>query len=98
CSTGRSRTSFGGRGPAAGSRPHTDRRRAERCSAPFALSELRIALGSERRRGHMPVYRSILVPLDGSALAERALAVASALASRFGSDLHIVHVLSKRVT
>jgi nucleotide-binding universal stress UspA family protein len=44
------------------------------------------------------MYRSILVPLDGSALAERALAVASALASRFGSNLHIVHVHPKRIT
>ncbi len=43
------------------------------------------------------MYRSILVPLDGSALAERALAVAAALAGRFGSELHIVHVHRERV-
>ena len=45
----------------------------------------------------MAVYRSILVPLDGSALAERALAVASSLAPRFGSALHVVHVHRDRV-
>ena len=40
----------------------------------------------------MVVYRSILVPLDGSALAEHALALASSLAPHFGSALHVVHV------
>ena len=38
------------------------------------------------------MYHSILVPLDGSALAEHALATAKALASRFGASLHVVHV------
>jgi nucleotide-binding universal stress UspA family protein len=38
------------------------------------------------------MYRSLLVPLDGSALAERALAVGAALAARLGSDLELVHV------
>jgi nucleotide-binding universal stress UspA family protein len=45
----------------------------------------------------MAVYRSILVPLDGSALAERALAVAATLAARLQSDLHLVHVHRERV-
>jgi nucleotide-binding universal stress UspA family protein len=40
----------------------------------------------------MPVYRSILVPLDGSALAEGALAVAGTLAERLGAELRLVHV------
>ncbi len=54
--------------------------------------------GEAESSDSMAVYRSILVPLDGSSPAERALAVASALASRFGSDLHIVHVHLTRVT
>jgi nucleotide-binding universal stress UspA family protein len=45
----------------------------------------------------MGVYRSILVPLDGSALAERALAVAATLAARLQSDLHLVHAHRERV-
>ena len=45
----------------------------------------------------MGVYHSILVPLDGSALAERALAVAATLAERLQSDLHLVHVHRERV-
>jgi nucleotide-binding universal stress UspA family protein len=45
----------------------------------------------------MRVYRSILVPLDGSGLAERALGVAAALAARMHSDLHLVHVHRERV-
>lgn len=43
------------------------------------------------------MYRSILVPLDGSALAERALAVGAALAARLQAALHIVHVHRERV-
>jgi len=35
-------------------------------------------------------YTSVLVPLDGSELAERALAPAGSLATRFGAELHIV--------
>jgi nucleotide-binding universal stress UspA family protein len=44
------------------------------------------------------MYTSILVPVDGSASAEYALAVAVALAGRVGSALHIVHVFGERVT
>ncbi len=40
----------------------------------------------------MNVYRSILVPLDGSALAESALATAATLAERTDADLQLVHV------
>ena len=45
----------------------------------------------------MGVYHSILVPLDGSAMAERALALAASLAARMRSDLHLVHVHRDRV-
>lgn len=38
------------------------------------------------------MIRSILVPLDGSALAERALPTAAALAARLGARLHLVTV------
>ncbi len=38
------------------------------------------------------MYRSILVPLDGSALAEQALTVAATLADRMRAQLHLVHV------
>lgn len=38
------------------------------------------------------MYRSILIPLDGSALAERALDVAVGLAERLGAELRLVHV------
>lgn len=44
------------------------------------------------------MYKSILVPVDGSASAEYALAVAVALAGRLGSTLHIVHVFGEHVT
>jgi len=44
------------------------------------------------------MYRSILVPVDGSASAEYAAAAAVALAGRVGSALHIVHVFGERVT
>jgi nucleotide-binding universal stress UspA family protein len=45
----------------------------------------------------MTVYRSILVPLDGSTLGEHALSVAAALAARLKCDLHLVHVYRERV-
>jgi nucleotide-binding universal stress UspA family protein len=38
------------------------------------------------------MYRSILVPLDGAALAEQALTVAATLADRMRAQLHLVHV------
>lgn len=38
------------------------------------------------------VYRSILVPLDGSSLAEQALTIATTLAERVEAELHLVHV------
>src|SRR4029078_5106046 len=38
------------------------------------------------------MYRSILVPLDGSLAAEHALPLALSLARRFGAALQIVHV------
>jgi nucleotide-binding universal stress UspA family protein len=38
------------------------------------------------------MIRTILVPLDGSAFAERALPVAAALARRLGASLHLVSV------
>jgi nucleotide-binding universal stress UspA family protein len=37
------------------------------------------------------MYRSILVPVDGSVLAESALAVAATLAERWGAELRLVH-------
>lgn len=40
------------------------------------------------------MYEHILVPLDGSELAEQALPHALALAKAFGSDLHLVTVIS----
>jgi nucleotide-binding universal stress UspA family protein len=39
------------------------------------------------------MYNHILVPLDGSALAEAALAHAEALATQFGSDLTLLRVI-----
>jgi nucleotide-binding universal stress UspA family protein len=39
------------------------------------------------------MYKSILVPLDGSTFAEHALPLALALARRSGAALHLVHVL-----
>ena len=39
------------------------------------------------------MYRTILVPLDGSKFAEQALPLATLLASREGAELHLVHVI-----
>ena len=38
------------------------------------------------------MYRSILVPLDGSATSEQALPIASAIAGRCGATIHLAHV------
>lgn len=38
------------------------------------------------------MYRTIAVPLDGSDLAERAIAVAGALAKRDGAEVRVLHV------
>ncbi|MBP7961234.1 MAG: universal stress protein [Caldilineaceae bacterium] len=39
------------------------------------------------------MYKHILVPLDGSALAERALTHAAAIAHKFGSEITLVQVI-----
>jgi nucleotide-binding universal stress UspA family protein len=41
-----------------------------------------------------PTYRTVLVPLDGSAFAVGALATARALAGRFGATIHTISVTS----
>src|SRR2546428_10483629 len=43
------------------------------------------------RRGASAMYRRIVVPLDGSALGERALPHAEAIAERFGAALTLLH-------
>ena len=43
-------------------------------------------------RAPEPVHRTILVPLDGSHLADGALPTARALAARFGATIHTVTV------
>src|SRR5262249_29599904 len=40
------------------------------------------------------MYRSVLVPLDGSTLGEQALPLALSIARRAGATLHVVHVHS----
>lgn len=39
------------------------------------------------------MYRTLMVPLDGSEFAEEALPMARLLAARFGAGLHLVHVI-----
>ncbi|MEX0856302.1 MAG: universal stress protein [Gemmatimonadota bacterium] len=39
------------------------------------------------------MYRTILVPLDGSEFAEEALPLAKAIASQVGAELHLAHVI-----
>ena len=39
------------------------------------------------------MYKHILVPLDGSALAERALSHAAAIAHKFGSEITLIQVI-----
>ena len=46
----------------------------------------------EEGRAAMNQQAPVLVPLDGSALAEQALPVASSLAKRAGAALRLVHV------
>jgi nucleotide-binding universal stress UspA family protein len=41
------------------------------------------------------VFKHILVPLDGSRMAESALGMATALAKRFGASLTLIHVIEK---
>lgn len=47
-------------------------------------------MNSSAVRAHEPAYRTILVPLDGSELAEGALPTARALAARFDATIHTV--------
>ncbi len=49
-------------------------------------------MNSSAQRAADPVYRTILVPLDGSHLADGAIPTARALAARFGATIHTVTV------
>ena len=41
------------------------------------------------------MFDNILVPLDGSELSERALPLAQNLAEKFGSTIHLIHVITR---
>ena len=49
-------------------------------------------MNTSAHRAPEPVHRTILVPLDGSHLADGALPTARALAARFGAAIHTVTV------
>ena len=51
-------------------------------------------MNSSTQRAPDPVYGTILVPLDGSHLADGAIPTARALAARFGATVHTVTVAS----
>ena len=52
-------------------------------------------MDAARARPTSPTFARILVPLDGSRLAEATLPVAARLAAAFGSDLVLLHVLER---
>src|SRR5690606_3348459 len=63
-----------------------------RCYTALAREPRGVPL-SRRRRHDMPApLTTILVPLDGSELAEQALPLATALARASGAELHLLHV------
>jgi nucleotide-binding universal stress UspA family protein len=55
-----------------------------------------LVIGAHARRD-TPQFRSILLPVDGSDLAERAIPVARRLATALGADLHVVRAISPPV-
>ena len=77
--------------------PHTARERAGgSCTGPPAPSPIGQAVlnvATYRERKAMLEFKRILVPLDGSPLAERALPLAVALAQRFESQIILLRAL-----
>ena len=71
-------------------------RRRPRAAAGAAFARRRLLGGRlmnrSAHRAPEPVHRTILVPLDGSHLADGALPTARALAARFGATIHTVTV------
>src|SRR5262249_22116943 len=64
----------------------------------FPVSGTRLAFAPPRvttpsLTAECPMYRSLLVPLDGSSFGEHALPLALTLARRCGAELHLVHVM-----
>ena len=51
-------------------------------------------MNSSLQRAADPVYNTVLVPLDGSQLADGAMPTACALATRFGATVHTVTVVA----
>lgn len=50
-------------------------------------------MNSPARRAPDPIYRNVLVPLDGTRFADAAVRTAHALAARFGATVHTVSVV-----
>jgi nucleotide-binding universal stress UspA family protein len=61
--------------------------------APGSLAEEGVPTRTTGEHAGCPIFRHLLVPLDGSALAERALPVVAALADVFASRITLLRVL-----
>jgi nucleotide-binding universal stress UspA family protein len=62
---------------------------------PVRKQRVRPAAGQEADLRELPPLRRLLVPLDGSRLAEAALGPACALADAFGATLVLLHVIER---
>lgn len=77
--------------------PHTAKERAGGIRtgppAPSPIGQAVLNVATYRERKAMIEFKRILVPLDGSPLAERALPLAVALAQRFESQIILLRAL-----
>jgi nucleotide-binding universal stress UspA family protein len=62
---------------------------------PDKVSRAAASANREPKTRRQPLYESIIVPLDGSALGERALPVAAALAARWGAVVRLLRIVGE---